>query len=122
MLKWELSAVEAKGREISCKKGCGACCSQPVPVAEIEAYQIAELVENLPEPRRTEVKERFDKAFAHFAEIGWFEKLSEAPNKRIKNRKQLFWNIFTKEFLVLFWLMNPVRSIRTDRLRAVNIW
>ena len=28
-------AVEMDGNAISCKAGCGACCRQPVPLAEI---------------------------------------------------------------------------------------
>lgn len=73
--------VEAENKKISCKKGCGACCRQPVPLAEIEAYQIAELVENLPEPRRSQVKRRFDEAARHFHKIGWFEKLENCKEK-----------------------------------------
>ena len=59
-------AAESLGKEISCQKGCGACCRQPVPLAEIEAYQIAELVENMPEPRRSEIKMRFKKSIRAF--------------------------------------------------------
>jgi len=76
-----VKAVEAENKKISCKKGCGACCRQPVPLAEIEAYQIAELVENLPEPRRGKVKMRFDEAAKHFHKIGWFEKLENCKEK-----------------------------------------
>ena len=68
-------AVEAEGKEISCKAGCGACCRQAVPISEIEAYQLAELVEAMPEPRRTEVKKRFADSLAHFSEIDWFSQL-----------------------------------------------
>jgi len=70
-----VGAAEADGKSISCKAGCGACCRQPVPVSEAEAFDLAELVENMPEPRRSKIKERFDKAFGHFAEKGWFAKL-----------------------------------------------
>ena len=76
-----VKAVESENKKISCKKGCGACCRQPVPLAEIEAYQIAELVENLPEPRRGKVKMRFDEAAKHFHKIGWFEKLENCKEK-----------------------------------------
>ncbi len=53
----ELSATQ--GRAVSCAKGCGACCRQVVPLAHAEARRIAALLEELPEPRRSEVKERF---------------------------------------------------------------
>ena len=68
-------AVEDEGKEISCKAGCGACCRQAVPISEIEAYQLAELVEEMPEPRRSEVKRRFADALVHFNNIKWFDKL-----------------------------------------------
>jgi Fe-S-cluster containining protein len=67
--------VTDAGGKISCQKGCAACCRQPIPLAEIEAYRLVELIEALPEPRRSEIKSRFDKACRHFHEIGWFEKL-----------------------------------------------
>ena len=70
-----VKAVEDEGKTISCKAGCGACCRQAVPISEVEAYQIAELVEALPEPRQTEIKARFAHALDHFRKIKWFEEL-----------------------------------------------
>ena len=67
--------VEAEGKEISCKAGCGACCRQAVPISEIEAYQLAELVEEMPEPRQSVVKKRFTDALTHFTAIRWFDQL-----------------------------------------------
>jgi maleate isomerase len=52
--------TEAEGETVSCRKGCAACCrAQPVPVTPPEAYALSRLVENLPEPRRAEVRARF---------------------------------------------------------------
>src|SRR5689334_17735423 len=51
-----VEAVEAEGRSVSCCKGCGACCRQLVPIAETEARRIGELVEALPEPRRSIIR------------------------------------------------------------------
>jgi hypothetical protein len=45
--------IETRGGKISCCKGCGACCRQLVPISEVEARYIAELVESLPEPRQS---------------------------------------------------------------------
>ena len=42
--------LEAHGRKISCKKGCGACCRTLVPISEVESRHIPDLVEALPEP------------------------------------------------------------------------
>jgi maleate isomerase len=50
----------AAGKTVSCSKGCAACCrAQPVPVTPPEAYALLRLVENLPEPRRADVRARF---------------------------------------------------------------
>ena len=68
-----VAAVEAQGESISCKAGCGACCRQPVPISEAEVYQIAELVEALPEPRRSVIKARFAQGVAQVRAAGWFD-------------------------------------------------
>ncbi len=77
------TAVEAfvgENETISCQAGCGACCRQPVPLAEFEAYQIAELVDNLPESRRTKVKNKFAEACEKLENIEWSKRLSEVLN------------------------------------------
>jgi Fe-S-cluster containining protein len=65
----------AEGRVVSCRKGCGACCRQIVPISEIEARRIGRLVEELPEPRRQEVRARFERARERLAEAGLLSKL-----------------------------------------------
>jgi Fe-S-cluster containining protein len=54
--------LEAQGRAISCRAGCGACCRQLVPLAPSEARALARLVDALPEPRRSLIRRRFDDA------------------------------------------------------------
>jgi len=73
----EMSAMAAgaRGETISCRAGCGACCRQPVPISELEIYALAELVDDMPEPRRSEVKERFRAAAGHFHDMGWFDRM-----------------------------------------------
>ena len=67
---------EANGKHISCKKGCSACCrAQPVPVTPAEAHAIARLVDALPEPRRTEIRERFAGRVARLKAAGLFDLL-----------------------------------------------
>lgn len=109
-----VSAVESTGEKISCKKGCGACCRQPVPLAEIEAYQIAELVDTLPEPRQSEVRKRFDEAFKHFSEIGWYERLSEAAGLSQKEQEAVVLDYF-KEGIPCPFLVDESCSIHQDR-------
>lgn len=100
--------------KISCKAGCGACCRQAVPLAEVEAYQIAELVENMPEPRRREIKERFEKAFAHFAEIGWLEKLGQCAGKTNEEQEKVVLEYFYEGIPCPF-LEDESCSIHPDR-------
>jgi Fe-S-cluster containining protein len=68
-------AEAGEGRHVSCRKGCGACCRQLVPISEVEARQIRDLVENLPEPRRSEVRARFAEARRRFDAAGLSAKL-----------------------------------------------
>ena len=61
----------AAGNPLSCRRGCDVCCrSQPVPVAPMEAFALAELVEAMPEPRRTEIRARFADRVARLEAAG----------------------------------------------------
>lgn len=88
-LAWNFMALEEKvigmtvafearhGRKISCKKGCGACCRQPVPLSPSEAWLLFDLVASFPADRKVAVLERiarskerlkqegFDRHFSH---------------------------------------------------------
>ncbi len=51
---------KAQGRQISCRKGCDACCrAQPVPVTPAETLALARLVQSLPDRARQRVQARF---------------------------------------------------------------
>ena len=75
-----VKAVEAQGERVSCCKGCGACCRQLVPISEIEARQLRDLVAELPEPRRSQVLTRFHQARERLAQAGVLERL-EHPER-----------------------------------------
>jgi Fe-S-cluster containining protein len=62
--------TRARGLSISCRKGCGACCRQLVPISEMEVVALRRLVAALPEPRRSTVIERFERGIARLAEAG----------------------------------------------------
>lgn len=52
--------AEATGAQVTCAKGCSACCrAQPVPVTPPETHALLLLVESMPAPRRREVEARF---------------------------------------------------------------
>src|SRR5262245_38765983 len=69
--------LEGTGRTVSCKAGCGACCRQAVPIAEVEAYHIRDLVDAMPEPRRSTIKARFADGKRRLQEAGLYETLQD---------------------------------------------
>ncbi|WP_169975736.1 YkgJ family cysteine cluster protein [Tautonia rosea] len=78
--------VEATGRRVSCKAGCGACCRQLVPVSEVEARRVAAMVEGMPEPRRSAVRGRFEEARRRLDEGGLLEPL-RSEDRRTMDRE-----------------------------------
>ncbi|MCW5738095.1 MAG: YkgJ family cysteine cluster protein [Enhydrobacter sp.] len=68
-----VGAAEA-GREISCRKGCGACCRQLVPISRTEGEALLALVEAMPKARRKAVRARFAAAEAAIARAGLAER------------------------------------------------
>ncbi len=77
-----VQVAERSGRTLSCKAGCSACCRQPIPLSEIEVYYIAQLVKAMPEPRRSEVKNRFQRIATSLHENGWYEKFELCENEQ----------------------------------------
>jgi Fe-S-cluster containining protein len=75
MVASTVQGVEARGEQISCKAGCGACCRQLVPISEVEARRIRDVVEQLPEPRRSQVHARFVDARRRLEASGVLEQL-----------------------------------------------
>ena len=60
----------AAGKRITCAKGCGSCCRQLVAISLVEARALAKLVEDTPEPRRSEIRARFADAVARLEASG----------------------------------------------------
>ena len=78
-----------EGKAISCAKGCGACCRQPVPVGEAEAIALAELVAAMPSGRQAAVRGRFDAGIARLAEaglLGRVRRMSQMPDDEPRHR------------------------------------
>ncbi len=78
-----------KGKTISCKAGCGACCRQLVPIAEMETFHLRDLVEEMPEPRQSEIKRRFNEALEKLYKAGLLEKLRNPFEISREERKSL---------------------------------
>jgi Fe-S-cluster containining protein len=70
-----VKAVEQKGQSISCKAGCGACCRQLVPITPTETYNLRDVIEAMPEPRRSEIRARFAEARRKLEEAGLLDRL-----------------------------------------------
>lgn len=109
-----VAATASEGKTVSCKKGCGACCRHFVAVTEVEAYNIAELVEKMPEQQRRTVEERFDKALTHFTENKWIEKFNNCTEYYDANTLKLFSDYF-KEGIPCPFLVNESCSIHDER-------
>lgn len=73
--------VRAAGREVSCRKGCGACCRQLVPVSHAEAHALADLVDAMPGRRRKRMRERFATAVATLSQSDLIERLPEVAKR-----------------------------------------
>lgn len=77
--------AQAGGQTISCRKGCGACCRQLVPISEIEVESIQRLVDELPAPRRREIIARFEKAVRQLEASGLLPALRASDHVTRKN-------------------------------------
>lgn len=62
LMAMSFKATEEAGKPISCGKGCAACCRQVVAISALEARELMKLVERLPEPIRSRVRQRFTDA------------------------------------------------------------
>lgn len=73
-----IESLKANGKEISCRAGCGACCRQLVPISEAEAFNLRDLIENMPEPRQSEIRRRFADGIDKLNKISFFERLESS--------------------------------------------
>jgi Fe-S-cluster containining protein len=109
-----LNVVEVEGRTVSCRAGCGACCRQLVPIAEAEARRIRDLVEAMPEPRRSLVRSRFAEALRRFADAGLLETLRQTDILDEERNRQAGLDYFRQHIACPF-LEDESCSIHPDR-------
>jgi len=64
----EAKRSEHEGASISCKKGCGACCRQLVPLSPAEAWLVADVVASMPSAKQGEVRAAFVTSLKQLAE------------------------------------------------------
>jgi Fe-S-cluster containining protein len=106
--------VHEGGEAISCRKGCGACCRQVVPVSQTEARHLRDLVARLPEPRRTDVRARFAAARERLEQAGLLQRLRWPDGLNDEQRQKLAVDYF-REWIACPFLENESCSIYADR-------
>lgn len=74
-----IARIEGIGREVSCQVGCAACCRHMIPLSDAESSMIRELVEQMPDERRTVVRERFADAAAKLDAVGLSTRFVSEP-------------------------------------------
>ena len=114
MVDHSVRAAAERGRPLSCKAGCGACCKQLVPVSRIEARRIAEVVESMPEPRRSIVRRRFADAIDTIRSAEMLKRLRDAKATDIAELSSLGEQYFRLGIPCPF-LENDACSIYADR-------
>jgi Fe-S-cluster containining protein len=108
-------AREAKaGREISCRKGCGACCRQLVPISRTEIRAIRALVARQPEDRRQALQQRFDQAAQKLREAGLADVLLDPAKRKHRPDRELSLAYFAQRIPCPF-LEEESCSIHPDR-------
>jgi Fe-S-cluster containining protein len=107
-------AAEARGQTISCKKGCGACCRQLVPVSETEARRLRDLVNDLPEQRRSAVLARFADARERVEAGGLLEQLRH-PERLPAEQRKAFGLAYFRQGIPCPFLEEESCSIHPDR-------
>lgn len=109
-----VQTVESAGAKISCRNNCGACCRQPVPITEMEARRIRDLVEEMPEPRRSELRARFAAARETFDKAGLLPRLLNPESITPEDRVSFILNYF-KQGVACPFLENESCSIYSER-------
>ncbi|MBV8189997.1 MAG: YkgJ family cysteine cluster protein [Alphaproteobacteria bacterium] len=71
-------AAAAAGATVSCRKGCGACCRQLVPVSRTEGERLLHVIDALPSERRAALGARFAAAEARIAAAGLTDRAGRA--------------------------------------------
>jgi len=84
-----IELTERKGKSISCKAGCGACCKQPVPVTLLEVEHLNLVVRKMPEKRQQRVRAAFAHHLRAVAEAGLLDRLYNTANLESEQRYQL---------------------------------
>jgi Fe-S-cluster containining protein len=108
-----VAAAEA-GKAISCRKGCGACCRQLVPISRTEGERLIALIEAMPEPRREAVVARFADGAAALERAGLASTLLDPGKRAGRSERDLSIAYFAQHIACPF-LEEESCSIHPDR-------
>jgi Fe-S-cluster containining protein len=108
-----VSAAEV-GKTISCRKGCGACCRQLVPISRTEGERLLDLIDRLPAERREAVVARFTAATESLRHAGLSEPLLDPAKRAGKTDRELSLAYFAQHVACPF-LDEESCSIHADR-------
>ncbi len=108
-----VSAAEL-GKAISCRKGCGACCRQLVPISRTEGERLLDLIDRLPLARREAVVARFKAAAKALERAGLTEGLLDPAKRADKTDRELSVAYFAQHVACPF-LEEESCSIHRDR-------
>lgn len=86
---YSIDLTERKGKKISCKAGCGACCKQPVPVTLLEAEYLNRLIMNMPEKQQQKVRAGFAHTIKTVTEAGLLEDLENISDLATEQKRRL---------------------------------
>jgi Fe-S-cluster containining protein len=106
--------AEARGTPISCRRSCGACCRQLVPISEFEVESIKQVVRELPEARRNEVLERFAQARKQLGDAGVLVRL-RAPESVGREEIRSLADAYFEQGIPCPFLEDESCSIHKDR-------
>jgi Fe-S-cluster containining protein len=107
-------AEAEKDQAISCRKGCGACCRQLVPISRTEGERLLELIDGLAPARRDAVMARFNAAAASLRGAGLAESLLDPDKRAGKSDRELSLAYFAQHIACPF-LEDESCSIHRDR-------
>lgn len=78
MINHVVGETTEAGHPISCRKGCGACCRQMVPLSIFEAEFLGNWFNSLPKERQAEIEGRFRSGLVKLKEAGILDKLMDS--------------------------------------------
>jgi Fe-S-cluster containining protein len=107
-------AAAEVGKAISCRKGCGACCRQLVPISRTEGERLLDLIDAMPPRRRETVVERFAAAGAALHRTGLHEALLY-PGKRGGHSDRELSVAYFAQHIACPFLEEESCSIHSDR-------